>query len=40
MPESDIKSWEKEHIELLNKIAPDDFEILHCAAIAELQIIK
>ncbi len=40
LPESDIKSWEKEHIELLNKIAPDDFEILHCAAIAELQIIK
>ena len=33
----EIQSWEKEHLELLEKIAPEEFEILHYAAIAELK---
>lgn len=33
----EIQSWEKEHLELLEKIAPEEFEIMHYAAIAELK---
>lgn len=33
----EIQSWEKEHLELLEKIAPEEFEIIHYAAIAELK---
>ncbi len=33
----EIAEWEKEHMELLKKIAPDEFDILHYAAIAELK---
>lgn len=35
MPDK-ISEWENEHIELLNKIAPESFNIAHYAAIAEL----
>ena len=37
LTESEIKNWEREHTELLKKIAPEEFEILHYAAIAELK---
>lgn len=32
-----LVKWEREHIELLERIAPDKFEVLHYAAIAELK---
>ena len=35
MPDK-ISEWENEHIELLNKIAPESFNIAHYAVIAEL----
>lgn len=37
LTESEISMWEKEHINLLKSIAPDEFDILHYAAIAELR---
>ena len=33
----EIEKWEKEHIKLLEEIAPEQFDILHYAAIAELK---
>ena len=36
LTEDEIASWEQEHIALLEKIAPEEFNILHYAAIAEL----
>lgn len=35
---SELAGWEKEHLQLLNKIAPESFEILHYGAIAELKV--
>ena len=32
-----LKQWEKEHIELLDKIAPSEFDISHYIAISELK---
>lgn len=37
LTQEEIIKWEYEHIELLEKIAPNNFEILHYAAIAELK---
>lgn len=34
----EIEKWEKEHIALLNDIAPETFDILHYAAMTELKI--
>lgn len=34
----EIESWEKEHLALLDKIAPEEFDILHYAAITELKV--
>ncbi len=34
----EIALWENEHTALLNKIAPDEFDILHYAAIAQLKM--
>ncbi len=36
----ELADWEKEHMALLDKIAPDSFEILHYAAMAELKVRK
>ena len=33
-----LAQWDREHKELLEKIAPDDFTVLHYAAIAELAL--
>ena len=33
----EINAWEQEHMKLLSEIAPDEFDILHYAAIAELK---
>lgn len=35
--EEELISWDKEHRELLDRIAPDEFEVLHYAAIAVLK---
>ena len=35
-----IEAWEKEHLQLLAKIAPEEFDILHYGAVAELQAKK
>ena len=37
LSKSEIESWEREHKELLDSIAPDEFDVLHYAAIAELK---
>ncbi len=33
----EIAKWEQEHMELLERIAPAEFNILHYGAIAELK---
>ena len=37
LAEEEVKKWEQEHIKLLSEIAPDEFDVLHYAAIAELK---
>lgn len=37
LSESEIKQWEREHLEMLNATAPEKFEVKHYAAIAELE---
>lgn len=37
LSEEETKMWEQEHMKLLSEIAPDEFDILHYAAIAELK---
>lgn len=40
LSEPEITAWEAEHKKLLTEIAPDKFEILHYAAIADLTVKK
>ncbi len=35
LDEIQLKQWEKEHLELLDNIAPNEFDVLHYVAIAE-----
>ena len=37
LTEKEISMWEREHMTLLERIAPNEFGILHYAAIAELK---
>ena len=37
LPAEELAAWEAEHLNLLAKIAPDTFSVLHYAAIAELR---
>lgn len=37
LSESEIAQWEREHMAMLNDIAPEKFEVKHYAAIAELE---
>ena len=37
LPEERIKAWEREHLKLLSETAPEEFDILHYAASAELK---
>ena len=37
LSESEIANWEQEHVALLKEIAPEEFNILHYGAIAELK---
>lgn len=38
LSEAEIAGWETEHKTLLQRIAPDEFDVLHYAALAELKI--
>jgi len=40
LSEKNVEKWEKEHRELLYKIAPEKFNVLHYAAIALLKVRK
>lgn len=40
LTESEIAEWEKEHLALLSRIAPDEFDVLHYAAFTELSVKK
>lgn len=40
LSKEEVSLWEKEHIKMLEEIAPDEFDILHYGAIAELKVIK
>lgn len=40
LPSEKISEWEREHQKLLEKIAPEEFDILHFAALAELKVKK
>ena len=37
LSEDEINAWEQEHTKLLSEIAPDEFDVYHYAAIAELK---
>lgn len=37
LDETQLNRWEKEHLELLDKIAPNEFDVLHYVAIAEFK---
>lgn len=37
LTEKEISSWEREHKKLLNQIAPNEFDILHYGAIAQIK---
>ncbi len=37
LSQAQIQQWEKEHLELLDKIAPNEFEVLHYIAISEFK---
>ncbi len=40
LSDEELKAWDKEHRELLDRIAPHEFEVLHYAALAELRVKK
>ena len=37
LTEEEIAMWEQEHIRLLTENAPDEFDVLHYCAMAELK---
>lgn len=37
LTEKEISDWENEHVKMLEKIASDEFDIIHYAAVAELK---
>lgn len=38
LTQEELSDWDKEHKELLDRIAPDEFEVLHYAALAVLKV--
>lgn len=40
LPEEQVRAFEREHLALLEKIAPEQFEVLHYAAMTVLQVKK
>lgn len=35
---NELAQWEKEHLALLDKFAPEEFDVLHYAALAVLEL--
>ena len=40
LPEDKIARWESEHLKMLSEIAPEEFDVQHYGAIAELEVKK
>ncbi len=40
LSKKDIMKWEKEHMNLLDEIAPDEFDVLHYTALTVLKVRK
>ena len=40
LSDNEILMWEREHRDLLENIAPAEFDVLHYAAVAELKMIR
>lgn len=40
LSKKDLQSWESEHLKMLSEISPEEFDVKHCAALAELQVKK
>lgn len=40
LTEDELKQWEAEHRKLLDEIAPEQFTVLHYAAVSELRVRK
>ena len=40
LSDKELANWEREHMNLLSKIAPETFEVLHYAAFAQLKVKK
>ena len=40
LSENELQEWEAEHLKLLSEIAPEEFDVKHYAALAELQVKK
>ena len=40
LTEKELQAWETEHRKLLAEIAPEEFDVKHYAALAELQVRK
>ena len=40
LSEKDLQSWESEHLKMLSEISPEEFDVRHYAALAELQVKK
>lgn len=38
LSETELERWDKEHRALLSEIAPEEFEVMHYAALAELKV--
>ncbi len=40
LSEKEVEKWELEHMKMLSEIAPEEFDVKHYAALAELQVLK
>ena len=40
LSKDELQAWESEHLKLLSEIAPEEFDVKHYAALAELQVKK
>ena len=40
LSEKELQLWESEHLKMLSEIAPEEFDVKHYAALAELQVKK
>ena len=40
MSPEELKLWDKEHMDMLNTFASEEFKIKHYVSIAQLQVIK